>query len=76
VALPWPKVPHRLPDILSGTEVDALLSAVEPLLHRAVVMTAYGTGLRIREACSLRADDCNPPLSDSVFGVPAFRLRR
>jgi site-specific recombinase XerD len=57
VALPWPKVPHRLPDILSGTEVDALLGAVEPLLHRAVVMTAYGTGLRIREACSLRAGD-------------------
>jgi site-specific recombinase XerD len=57
VALPWPKVPHRLPEILSGTEVDALLGAVEPLLHRAVVMTAYGTGLRIREACSLRVDD-------------------
>jgi len=57
VALPWPKVPHRLPDILSGTEVDTLLGAVEPLLHRAVVMSAYGTGLRIREACSLRSDD-------------------
>lgn len=57
VTLPWPKVPHRLPDILSGTEVDALLGAVEPLLHRAVVMTAYGSGLRIREACSLRVDD-------------------
>jgi site-specific recombinase XerD len=57
VALPWPKVPHRLPDILSGTEVDRLLGAVEPLLHRAVVMTAYGTGLRVREACGLRADD-------------------
>jgi len=57
VALPWPKVPHRLPDILSGTEVDQLLGAVEPLMYRAVVMTAYGSGLRISEACSLRADD-------------------
>lgn len=56
-ALAWPKVPRRLPDILSGTEVDALLGAVEPLAYRAVVMTAYGTGLRIKEACSLRIDD-------------------
>lgn len=57
VALPWPKVPHRLPDILSGTEVDVLLRAVEPLIYRAVLMTAYGSGLRIREACSLQTGD-------------------
>ncbi|MGQ0588844.1 MAG: phage integrase N-terminal SAM-like domain-containing protein [Sphingosinicella sp.] len=50
VALPWPKVPHRLPDILSGTEVERLIAAIEPLLHRAVVMAAYGSGLRIKEA--------------------------
>jgi site-specific recombinase XerD len=56
-ALAWPKVPHRLPDILSGTEVDALLGAIEPLAYRAVVMAAYGTGLRIKEACHLRTDD-------------------
>lgn len=56
-SLGWPKVPHHLPDILSGREVQALLAAVEPLLHRAVVMTAYGTGLRISEACSLRVTD-------------------
>jgi len=57
VALAWPKVPHRLPDILSGSEVEALLAAIEPLEHRAVVMTAYGTGLRISEACSLQTAD-------------------
>jgi site-specific recombinase XerD len=57
VTLPWPKVPHRLPDILSGTEVDQLLGAVEPLFYRAVVMTAYGSGLRISEACSLHVED-------------------
>jgi site-specific recombinase XerD len=56
-SLSWPRVPHHLPDILSGSEVQALLAAVEPLLHRAVVMTAYGTGLRISEACALRITD-------------------
>ena len=57
VALPWPKVPQRLPEILGGREVDALLGAVEPLIYRAVLMTAYGSGLRIREACSLQVGD-------------------
>lgn len=57
VALSWPKVPRHLPDILSGSEVEALLRAVEPLEHRAVVMSAYGAGLRISEACALRTDD-------------------
>jgi site-specific recombinase XerD len=55
--LAWPQVPRRLPDILSGSEVQALLAAVEPLLPRAVVMTAYGTGLRISEACGLLTAD-------------------
>jgi integrase/recombinase XerD len=52
--LGWPRVPHRLPDILSREEVEALLAAVEPLQHRAVIMTAYGAGLRIGEACKLK----------------------
>ena len=56
-ALAWPHVPRRLPCILSGTEVDALLEAVEPIAYRAVVMAAYGSGLRINEACQLRTDD-------------------
>ena len=57
VGIPWPKVPRTLPNILSGTEVEQLLSAMEPLKQRAVVMTAYGAGLRISEACSLAALD-------------------
>jgi integrase/recombinase XerD len=57
VRIPWPKVPHPLPDILSGTEVDALLTAIEELTHRAILMTAYGAGLRISEACSLAIPD-------------------
>ena len=57
VGIPWPKVPRTLPVILSGTEVEQLLAAMEPLKQRAVVMTAYGSGLRISEACSLHALD-------------------
>ena len=55
--IPWPKVPHRLPDILSFEEVRALLEALESLRNRAIAMTAYGAGLRIEEACSLWTTD-------------------
>ena len=57
VRIPWPKVPRPLPDILSGTEIIKLLKAVESSKHRTVVMTAYGAGMRIGEACSLKIDD-------------------
>lgn len=34
-----------------------LLDAVESIKHRAVIMTAYGAGLRISEVCSLQVHD-------------------
>lgn len=46
-AIPWPRVPVTLPDVLSGTEVEALLEAIPSVRLRAVVLTAYGAGLRI-----------------------------
>lgn len=56
-AIPWPKVAHGVPEILSGTEVAQLLDAVESIKHRAIVMIAYGTGLRVSEVCSLQVND-------------------
>lgn len=55
--LPWPKVPHKQPDILSGTEVDRVLSSVGSLVPAMVVVTAYGAGLRVSEAVALRVED-------------------
>jgi site-specific recombinase XerD len=56
-SIPWPKVPHGVPEILSGSEVTQLLDAVESMKHRAVIMTAYGAGLRVSEVCSLQVED-------------------
>jgi site-specific recombinase XerD len=55
--IPWPKVPRRKPDILSGTEVEKVLRAVLGLAPAAVLTVAYGAGLRISEACRLRIED-------------------
>jgi site-specific recombinase XerD len=57
VKIPWPRVPYRLPDILDGTEVQALLEALVTTQHQAVVMTTYAAGMRISEACTLRTCD-------------------
>jgi integrase/recombinase XerD len=55
--IPWPKVPKPFPDILSGTEMQGLLEAIRSPKHRAILIVAYGAGLRISEACSLRIND-------------------
>jgi site-specific recombinase XerD len=56
-AIPWPKTPQALPAILSGDEMDSLLNAVASTKYRAVIMTAYGSGLRISEVCRLQLGD-------------------
>ena len=55
--VPWPKVPRSLPEILSGTEVEELLAAVTSFVHRTILTSAYGAGLRLGEACRLAYPD-------------------
>ena len=59
VVRPWlqPRVPKKLPVVLSREEVEALLNGVESIKYRAVLMTTYGSGLRIGETCRLQVDD-------------------
>jgi integrase/recombinase XerD len=67
--LPWPKVPHRKPDILSVAELEKVLSAVKSLAPAMAVLTAYGAGLRVSEVCRLRVEDI-----DSKRGLIHVRL--
>lgn len=55
--LPRPKVPQRLPQILSREEVAAIFEHTENIKHRAFLMTTYGGGLRLMEACHLKVAD-------------------
>jgi len=50
------KVPEKLPVVLSQEEVAALFRYIGILKHRAVLMLCYGSGLRISEAVSLKAE--------------------
>lgn len=52
-----PKRDWKLPSVLTGTEVEAVLAALDGPRYRAVVTTMYAAGLRVSEACKLRVDD-------------------
>lgn len=52
-----PKKRKTLPVVLSMDEVARFFSVVRNLRHRAILMTAYGTGVRVSELASLRVCD-------------------
>ena len=55
--IPYPKQPRRLPTVLSEEEVARLIDAASNLLHRAMLMTLYSTGVRRAELCRLKVSD-------------------
>jgi len=55
--LPRPKLPARLPQILSREEVALLIEKTANLKHRALLMATYGGGLRLLEVCHLKLAD-------------------
>ena len=52
-----PRMPKKLPVVLSRKEVEMFLRAVDSIKHRAVLMTMYGAGLRVSEVCRLHIGD-------------------
>jgi len=52
-----PKLPSRLPVVLSREEVLAIMEAIASIKHKAIVATSYGTGLRIAEVAALKKTD-------------------
>jgi integrase len=56
-ALPRCRVPHKLPVVLSATEVSEFFQHVSTIRYRAALMTAYGAGLRVSEVVALQIGD-------------------
>src|SRR5215469_3021305 len=55
--IPYPRVPKKLPSILSREEVARLINASGTLFHRTLLMVLYGTGMRRSEAARLKLTD-------------------
>lgn len=54
-----PKMGRKLPDVLSTSEIDSMIAAIDPgkdesLRNRAIIETLYGSGLRVSELVGLR----------------------
>jgi len=59
--IPFPKRSRRLPIVLSLEEVRLLIDSAENLMHRAMMMTLYATGIRRAELCHLQVADIDSP---------------
>ncbi|MBC6697987.1 tyrosine-type recombinase/integrase [Hymenobacter puniceus] len=55
--VPRPKQPLTNPKVLAQVEVRALLQGTENIKHRAMLMLAYGLGLRLGEVLALTPQD-------------------
>jgi site-specific recombinase XerD len=55
--IPRPKIPLKLPVILSPEEVVHFLESIGGLKHRTILTTAYAAGLRISEVTRLKVTD-------------------
>jgi integrase/recombinase XerD len=55
--IPRARQPQKLPRILSREEVLALIESTRNPKHRAILMTADGSGLRLNEICHLKVND-------------------
>ena len=53
----FPKVPHRLPTVLSREEVVRLIDAAPNRLYRILIVLLYATGARRAEAARIKVED-------------------
>jgi integrase/recombinase XerD len=72
------RVPKKLPDVLSGTEVIKVLRAFDSIKHKTVALCCYGAGLRINEALHLKSRDIDSTRQVIVVrnGKVGLRARR
>jgi integrase/recombinase XerD len=55
--IPRLKKTRKLPTVLNREEVQTLFDATKNLKHKCILMTAYGSGLRVSEVTNLKVSD-------------------
>ncbi len=57
VKLKTPKVPRKLPTVLTKEEIKALIKACKNRKHKLILMLLYSSGLRLSELINLKVGD-------------------
>ena len=57
LTLEQPKLPKRLPKVLSPAEIDAILNRDTDAYHKVILELLYGCGLRVSELVELRVNN-------------------
>lgn len=57
VKLKTPKIPKKLPTVLTKGEVKKLIESAENIKHRLIIELLYSSGLRVSELINLRVGD-------------------
>jgi len=52
-----PKKDKKLPVVLSQEEVYRIISSVNKIKHKAIMMLVYSAGLRVSEVVKLKPED-------------------
>ena len=55
--IPRPKIEHKLPIVLSKTEVKSIIEAPANLKYKTIFMALYSTGCRLSEVSHLKVTD-------------------
>ena len=72
--IPVMKIPYTLPDILTREEIGALINACLNAKHKALILLAYGSGLRTGEIQRLRVKDIDS--KEMRIFVKGFKNKR
>ncbi len=66
-----PRKDKKLPVVLSKEEVAKILSSIDNIKHKAILMIIYSAGLRVGEVVKLKVEDVDSKLASCT----ALRLR-
>ena len=69
ITVPRMVLEHKLPTVLTASEIDRLLDAVDDIKYKAMLAVMYSSGMRVSEVIHLHYDDISRSNIRSISGI-------